>query len=373
MIKGSMKRIVAGILVAVVSAVGTVAAQAQAQPQAAAPTPGRSVVLQRVLVKVNGAVFTKTELEEMQIAELQQRNQRALSQLDLQNDASLRAALVEITPEILARVVDTLILIQRGRELGYRMSEEQFKSWQDSIKKENQWDDATFQAALKQQGMTMEGLRSQFEKQYLQEAVKNNEITSRLNITEEEARQYYRAHPEEFMTPSLMTLREIFISVPTETVAGQLSFNAAADEAAQAKMAQIRERAAKGEDFTALVTEFSESASKANGGLIGPINLAELAEALRTRLEPLKAGDIDQPIRTAKGYQLLKVESRSDSTVEPFEKVRNEIGNRVIASRVEELTEAYLKGMRGQAIIEWKDEELKKLYEQHIAAQKKTN
>jgi peptidyl-prolyl cis-trans isomerase SurA len=175
------------------------------------------------------------------------------------------------------------------------------------------------------------------------------------------------------MTPSLMTLREIFIAVPTETVGGQLSFNAAADEAAQAKMTAIRERAAKGEDFTALVTEFSESASKANGGLIGPINLAELAEALRKRLEPLKAGEIDQPIRTPKGYQLLKVESRSDSTVEPFDKVRTEISNRVIASRVEELTEAYLKGMRGQAIIEWKDEELKKLYEQHMAQQKKTN
>lgn len=372
MIKGNMKRIVAGMLVAVVSAVGTVGAQTQAQPPAPAPAP-RSVVLQRVLVKVNGAVFTKTELEEMQIAELQQRNNRALSQLDLQNDASLRAALIEITPAILAGVVDNLILIQRGRELGYRMNEEQFKNWQDSIKKENQWDDAMFQAALKQQGMSMEELRAQFEKQYLREAVRSNEINNRLTITEEEARQYYRAHPEEFMTPSLMTLREIFIAVPTETVGGQLSFNAAADEAAQAKMTAIRDRAAKGEDFTALVTEFSESASKANGGLIGPINLAELAEALRKRLEPLKAGDIDQPIRTPKGYQLLKVESRSDSTVEPFDKVRNEIGNRVIASRSKELEEAYLKGMRGQAIIEWKDDELKKLYEQHMAQQKKTN
>lgn len=371
MIERSMKHMFAALLLAVVSTAGVVPAQAQ-EPQTSQES-SRPVVLQRVLVKVNGAIFTKTELEELQIAELQQRNQRALSQLDLQNDASLRAALVEITPELLAGVVDNLILIQRGRELGYRMNEEQFKGWQDNIKKENQWDDAMFQAALKQQGMTLEALRTQFEKQYLKQAVTTNEITNRLTITEEEARQYYRAHPEEFMTPSLMTLREIFIAVPTETIGGQLSFNAAADEAAQAKMATIRQRAAKGEDFTALVTEFSESPSKANGGLIGPINLAELADALRQRLEPLKTGDIDQPIRTAKGYQLLKVETRSEASVEPFEKVRNEIGNQVIASRAEELTENYLKGMRSQAIIEWKDEELKKLYEQHMAQQKKTD
>jgi parvulin-like peptidyl-prolyl isomerase len=370
MIKGNMKRIVAGMLVAVVSAVGTVAVQAQAQPQA--PAASKSVVLQRVLVKVNGAVFTKTELEEMQIAELQQRNNRALSQLDLQNDASLRAALVEITPAILANVVDDLIIVQQGREMGGRLTDDQFKGAVDGIKKENNFDDVTLQAALKQNGMTMDDLRTQVEKSFFRQQV-TSEVMGRLQITEEEARQYYRLHPNEFMTPSLMTLREIFIAVPTETVGGQLSFNAAADEAAQAKMAAIRERAAKGEDFTALVTEFSESASKANGGLIGPINLTELAEALRTRLEPLKAGDIDQPIRTPKGYQLLKVESRSDSTVEPFDKVREAIANSVAMSRREALMEAYLKGMRAQAIIEWKDEELKKLYEQHMAQKKKTN
>lgn len=370
MIEGSMKRIFAGTLVAVVSALGTVAAQGQ--PPQAAPAPSRSVVLQRVLVKVNGAVFTKTELEERQIQTLAERNQRQLSQLDLQNDASLRTMLVEITPEILANVIDELIIIQQGREMGARLSDEQFKSAVDGIKKENQLDDASLVTALKQSGMTMDDLRAQIEKTFYRQQVLQ-EVMGRLTITEEEARQYYRAHPEEFMTPSLMTLREIFIAVPTETVAGQLSFNAAADEAAQAKMTTIRERAAKGEDFATLVTEFSESASKANGGLIGPINLSELAEALQTRLQALKTGEIDQPIRTAKGYQLLKVESRSDSSVEPFDKVRDAIGNRVRDSRQGELMEKYLLTMRAQAIIEWKDEELKKLYEQHMAKQKKTN
>lgn len=366
MIERSMKQLVAGILVAAVSAAASVAAQSQA------PAANRSVVLQRVLVKVNGAVFTKTELEERQIEVLQVQNQRTLSQLDLENDATLRAKLVEITPGILAEVVDELIIIQRGRELGYRLSDEQFKAAVDRLKADNQLDEATFQAALKQQGMTMEILRGQFEKQFLAQGVMTNEVMNRLTITEEEARQYYRAHPEEFMTPSLMTLREIFIAVPTEMVGGQASFNAAQDEAALAKITAARERAIKGENFEALVAEFSESGSKANGGLIGPIDLNELAEGLRDRLQPLKTGEIDQPIRTPKGYQLLKVESRSDSTVEPFEKVRNDIGNRVAQSRASELRAKYLDGMRGQALIEWKDDELKKLYEQHMASLKKT-
>jgi hypothetical protein len=51
------------------------------------------------------------------------------------------------------------------------------------------------------------------------------------------------------------------------------------------------------------VTEYSQSGSKANGGLIGPLNLNELAEGLRTVLGPLKTGDIAEPIRTPVGYQ----------------------------------------------------------------------
>jgi parvulin-like peptidyl-prolyl isomerase len=359
---------VAGVMLAT-AATGIVAAQEQEQAQAAS----RPVVLQRVLLKVNGAVFTKTDLESRQILELQERNQRALSQLDLESDESLRAMLVEVTPAILDEVVDELIIIQRGRDAGYRMSDEQFKTALDRLKTDNQWDEATFQQALKVQGMTLDDLRAQFEKSFLHQAVLQNEVMNRLQITEEEARQYYRAHPEQFMTTPMMTLREIFVSVPTEVRSGQNSYSAAADEAALAKITAARDRALKGEDFVALVNEYSESGSKANGGLIGPINLNELAESLRTRLAPLKTGDIDEPIRTAKGYQLLKVESKTEATVEPFDKVRNQVGNLVMQERSDVLMAAYLDTMREQAIIEWKDAELKQMYEQYRASQKKTN
>lgn len=367
MIEGSMKRVIAGVLALAVLAGGSSVLMAQA------PATSQSVVLQRVLVKVNGAVYTKTQLEEQQILVLQQRNQRQLSQLDLQSDEKLRAMLIEITPEILAEAVDDLILLQRGRELGMQPSTERFNEWLTSIKTENGWDDAKLKTELAAQGMTLEQLRVQFDNQALKQGVAQQEVMSRMTITEEEARQYYRANPQEFMTPSLMTLREIFIAVPTEMVGGQESYNVAADEAALARITAARDRALKGENFEALVTEISESGSKANGGLIGPVNLNELADALRERLEPLKTGDIDQPIRTPKGYQLLKIESRSDAAVEPFDKVRADIGNRVAQARGEALLEAYLKTMREQAIIEWKDDELKTMYEQYMAQQKKTN
>ena len=44
-----------------------------------------------------------------------------------------------------------MLIVQRGKELGYKLSDEQFKSVLDNIKKENKIEsEEQFQAALKQ-------------------------------------------------------------------------------------------------------------------------------------------------------------------------------------------------------------------------------
>lgn len=361
-----MKRIVLGALVLAVASANVLAAQS-----ATPPAQPQSVVLQKVLVKVNGAIFTKTDLEQLQIEALREQNKRQLSQMDLRNDETLRGELIKITPAILDQAIDKLILVQRGRELGLRMTDTVFKDYVENIKKENQLDDAGFKTALAQQGMTMEQLRKNIEEVYMIQGVTRTDVSPRISITEEEARQYYRAHPEEFMKPTMITVREISVLVPSEARSGEQVVNAAVDEAAHEKVKSARARALKGEDFAALVAEISQSGSKANGGLIGPLNLNELAEGLQKILGPLKAGEIAEPIRTPTGYQLLKVESKDDASVQSFESVRNEVSNRVQNERGQVEMGKFVESLRAQAIIEWKDEGLKQLYEQYRASQKK--
>src|ERR1700674_5425280 len=77
----------------------------------------RAEIIEQVLLKVNGEIFTKTELEERQVGALRQMGQAA----DLKNspsDVQLRKALDDITPELVVNVVDEMLILQRGRELG---------------------------------------------------------------------------------------------------------------------------------------------------------------------------------------------------------------------------------------------------------------
>jgi parvulin-like peptidyl-prolyl isomerase len=185
-----------------------------------------------------------------------------------------------------------------------------------------------------------------------------------LTLTEEEARQYYKAHPDEFMKPPTVTLREILVTVPTETVGGQQGFNAAKDEEAKEKIIAIRARAMKGEDFATLVTEASEAGTKANGGARRP-NAGRGSGACGERaVTKLKPGEITDPLRLGNGYRIFKLETRTLAEVEAFDKVRNQISQRIYDSRLGTETEKFLAKLRAQALIEWKDDTYKKMFEQ---------
>jgi parvulin-like peptidyl-prolyl isomerase len=324
----------------------------------------RAEIIEQVLVKVNGEIFTKTDLEARQVAILRQKGQ----QVDLKSDpsnAQLRKTLNEITPQLMVDAVDEMLIVQRGKELGYKLSDEQFKTAVDSIKKENKIEtEEQFNAALKQENMTMADLRRNFEKQMILSRVEQNEVFGKVGVSDDEARAYYDAHLNEFTTPASITMREILVAVP----GGARGVNVAQDEAAKERADAIRTRVLAGESFDKLAADVSDAPSKANAGLIGPLSVNDLSPDLRKVIEGLKVGGISEVVHTTRGYQLLKLESSTPAQTLPFEQAREQIGDRVFTGKRQEEFEKYKQKLRQQAIIEWKNDDVKKAYDAGLKA-----
>jgi peptidyl-prolyl cis-trans isomerase SurA len=337
---------------------------------AAARVGAQGRVIQRIIVKVNGEILTETDLEQLQILALRDKNKQVEKPADLQNDATLRALLAEVTPDILVKAVDELLMVQRGRELGFHLTDDQFKNALEGIKKENKLDDAGLKIALAQDGLTLDSLRQNLEHQYLYRGAQETDILSHVTLTESEERQYYEAHPKEFMKPETAVLREIFVAVPTQMQGNQQVFNVGLDDDAKQKIVATRDRILKGEDFAKVAGEVSDSASKANGGLIGTVSVSQLDPAVRDIIVKLKSGEVSEPLRTARGYQLFKLDSRTAEELQPFDAVRDLIVQHVSADRLDGETKKYLDKIRGQALIEWKVEDMKQMYEKRISEQK---
>jgi peptidyl-prolyl cis-trans isomerase SurA len=327
----------------------------------------RSEILEQVLVKVNGEIFTKTDLENKQVQEIRQRGK----QIDLSTAAGneeLRKAIAEVTPGLLVSVVDEMLIIQRGKELGYKVSDEQYKQILDNLKTQNKIEtDEQLVAALKQENMTMADLRRNLERTVIAQRVQQAEVFGRVAVTDDEAHKYYDSHMGEFTTPSSIMLREILVGVQSS---GR-GLNVAADDAAKAKAEDIRKRITGGEMFEKVAAEASESASKANGGLIGPLNVNDLSPDFRKIIEGLKPGEMTQVIRTQRGYQILMLESATPTKVLEFDKARDQIGERVFTDKRREEFQKYLVKLRAQAIIDWKNPDVKKAYDEGLAQQAK--
>lgn len=343
-------RLAAGVLIALLAVVATA-------------TTMHAEIVQAVIVKVNGDILTKTELETQQFAVLRSRGE----QFDPKNDpdnAALKKALDEVTPQILVTAVDEMLLEQQGRQLGYKLSDDQFNSIVDNIRKQNHIEtDAQWQQALKQENITLPQLRNQLERTMLTQRVLQNEVFDRIAVSDPEAQEYYNSHIDEFTTPPQVTLREILVTVPSNGNA----LNVAQDDAAKAKAEALRKRVTDGgEAFEKVAGEASDSPSKANAGLIGPIQMTDLSSSIQDLIKNLQPGGVTPVFRTTRGYQILQVVSRTKATVLPFDKAREQISGRVFTGKRKDAFVKYLDKLRGQAIISWKNDAARKAYEQGI-------
>jgi len=316
----------------------------------------RADIIEQVLVKVNGEIITKSDLEGRQIAALRQKNPN----LRPESDTALKAALAEVTPAVIVDAVDEMLMVQRGKELGYSMTTERFNSIVENIKKENKIEsDEALQAALKQENMTMADLRRQLERTMMVQQVQQQEIMQKLQVTDTELKVYYEAHKDEFGTVPQVTLREITINVP---VSAQ-GINVAQDDASKAKAEEVRAKIIAGEPFARLAADYSDSGSKANGGLVGPLAKSDLSEDLQKAIAGLKTGGVTPVLRTSRGYQIIKIESLQETTTKSFEDARAEVADKIAGGKRQGEYLKFIEKLRAEAIIDWKNDEVKKAYE----------
>ena len=99
------------------------------------------------------------------------------------------------------------------------------------------------------------------------------------------------------------------------------------------------------------------------------LRAGDLSADVRKVIEPMKSGEITPLIRTSRGFQFFKVETVTASETVPFEQAREQINERVIGGKRKDEFDKYLTKLKAQAIIEWKNEDVKKAYEEGLAAQ----
>jgi parvulin-like peptidyl-prolyl isomerase len=278
--------------------------------------------IERVIVKVNGDIVTQSEFQARQIAALQAARTPP---------ERIEAFLRENNARILQEAIDDLLLVQRAAELGMRLRPETLADFIEGIKKENNIpSDEALLEQLRREGMSLDDLKRNIERSVLRREAIQRDLASRVVVTEEAVRADYDAGVAAYTRPETVRLRQILVS-----------------DAALA--AQLLARARAGEDFEALARGFSEDASRDAGGAMGSFARGELAPALDRAAFALAVGEVSEPVATADGFRILKLEERAPSGVTPFEQVKGEIRERLVRERWAKEYDAYIAELRKAA------------------------
>ena len=208
-------------------------------------------------------------------------------------------------------------------------------------------------------------LRRQLEKQMLVNRVQQTEVIGKVSVSDDEVKAYYEANAASLATPANVTLREILVTVPT-TEAG---VNVAADEAAAAKAAEIHTRLL---GRRAVCPPGRRPVGRAVEGQRRPArrdSYNEIAPELQKEIDALKPGDVTAPRRTSRGYQIIKLDARAGGgDADDGRGARPGLGARLRAEAPRSSSRSTSCSLRAQAIIEWKNDEVKKAYDAGLAA-----
>jgi peptidyl-prolyl cis-trans isomerase SurA len=119
---------------------------------------------------------------------------------------------------------------------------------------------------------------------------------------------------------------------------------------------KVREQAAKGGDFAALVKRYSTYRGPATAeGDVGFLSVAQLQPNIRAGLEPLKLGEVSDVLPNPQGFNIFKLLERKPERDYEVAEIKDELPDAVADAQFREKYEAWLKTLRSKAQIEYRD------------------
>jgi peptidyl-prolyl cis-trans isomerase C len=212
-----------------------------------------------------------------------------------------------------------------------------------------------YQEALKRgldKGPDFSRKLEEFKKLTLASELLEKDVMSKNKVTEQEVKDYYNKHKDDFTTTS--QIRASHILVKTEAEANKV-------------LARLK----KGEKFEEIAKKESlDTASAKNGGDIGFFTRGQLVPEFEKAAAGLKGGELSGPVKTAYGYHIIKVTDRKTGPVVEFDRVKDVIFQRLSGEKQKEAFDNYIAELRKNYKVEINKDILAKISQEPKKAEK---
>jgi peptidyl-prolyl cis-trans isomerase SurA len=300
--------------------------------------PAEARVVEKVAAVVGTDIILASEVEE--------KAGPLMADVSRIPEAEKRAARASaLRREVLDHLIDDELISAQAAELRLTVTPEQVDASIAEIKRQNNIDDEQLKQALRGQGMTMAGYRSDLKKQLLRFRVLNIAVGSKINVSDEDVRAYYERHYKAGSANVQVRASHIFLSIPEGADAGAI-----ADKEALGR--KLVERAAT-EDFAKLAKEYSDdAATRGEGGDLGFFGKDMLPKPIEDLVFAMKLGEVRGPVRAERGFHVIKLLDRKVAEAKPLAEVDEEIRMQLRQKEMEKQTKGYLADLRKRTLVD---------------------
>jgi len=239
----------------------------------------------------------------------------------------------ELQRRVLERLINERAQLQVAQEKGVRVEESAVDQAEQAVARQNQIDVAELRRRVAKDGLDAKQFRSQLRDQITLARLHEREVEGRLRISEADIDRFIAEQPggEADAMAQEINLGHLLVAVPEKASAEQVA-------ELQKKAETLLARLKAGEDFAALVQEFS-AADHSNGGQMGLRRADRYPPAFITATQKLAVGEVSDIVRSAAGFHILKVVERKAPSA-PVRTVVQSHARHILLRTGPELTQA---------------------------------
>lgn len=195
-------------------------------------------------------------------------------------------------------------------------------------------------SVVAKQGLTFEQYRENMKRHIQQMKFMNQQIGSQIKISDQDLEDYYRQHMKKFGGTSAMHIAEILFPINPQMT----------PEEGKALETRVKEVAGKVNR-----SNFKQLAQKYGGGDLGVVDPKTLPTEIANALNPMKAGDISDPIITKNTIAIVMVVERSEATDKDFERLKDQIYSILYEQRMQDALKSFVSQLRQNAYVQIND------------------
>ncbi|MCX5686349.1 MAG: peptidylprolyl isomerase [Candidatus Omnitrophica bacterium] len=293
-------------------------------------------VVDKIAIVVNDEIITESEIT------------RALHPAyekykGLYSQDKLLAKLEEAKQNIVQQFINDRLILSEAKKLNIEIDDKEVDKRIDDLIKRLGSKEA-FERTLFEQRITIKDLKTRYREQLMTRRLIDQKVGANIVITPIDITNYYNKNTAEFSQPEEVKLKNILIS---------LGSNTDSKKAPELAM-EISRRLKEGCDFAGLAKVYSAGPGASEGGDMGYVKKGDLMPEIEKVVFNLKEGETSDIIQTGLGYHIFKIEEKKPARTLTISEARRDIEETVFREKINQKIKGWVESLKKNAYIAFK-------------------